>query len=77
MMSIVSFPTFGVGTFTQPPLQPGGPVSESAYAPDGCINPHPRFATLTGNIRQRRGSKVSIEIPLFKDSKTPEFLELI
>eukprot|EP00946_MAST-07B_sp_MAST-7B-sp1_P004263 g4263.t1 len=77
VMSIVSFPTFGVGTFTQPPLQPGGPVSESVYAPDGCINPHPRFATLTGNIRQRRGSKVSIEIPLFKDEKTPEFLELI
>jgi glutamate--cysteine ligase catalytic subunit len=74
VMSIVSFPTFGVGVFTEPVLPPGGPVSESIYAPDGCINPHPRFATLTANIRQRRGSKVRIEIPLFEDSMTPEFL---
>ena len=76
VMSIVSFPTFGVGTFTEPSLPPGGPVSESDYAPDGCINPHPRFATLTGNIRQRRGSKVQIRVPLFEDTMTPEFLAL-
>lgn len=37
------------------------------------INPHPRFATLTGNIRRRRGGKVGIRVPLFRDARTPEF----
>ncbi len=37
------------------------------------INPHPRFATLTGNIRRRRGDKVDIRVPLFRDARTPEF----
>eukprot|EP00438_Fugacium_kawagutii_P002573 Skav219261 [mRNA] locus=scaffold1380:6406:13059:- [translate_table: standard] len=37
------------------------------------INPHPRFATLTGNIRRRRGAKVDIRVPLYQDIKTPEF----
>ena len=69
----MAFPTFGVGTFTHPPLSAGGNVSQSLYVPDGCINPHPRFATLTANIRQRRGSKVSIQVPLFQDELTPEF----
>jgi glutamate--cysteine ligase catalytic subunit len=73
VLSIVAFPTFGVGTFTHPPLSAGGNVSQSLYVPDGCINPHPRFATLTANIRQRRGSKVSIQVPLFQDELTPEF----
>ena len=38
------------------------------------INPHPRFATLTRNIRLRRGSKVNIRVPLFRDVSTPEYL---
>ena len=75
VLSIVAFPTFGIGTFTHPPLPPGGEsnISQSLYAPDGCINPHPRFATLTRNIRLRRGAKVQIQIPLFQDEFTPEF----
>ena len=74
VLSIVSFPTFGVGTFTEPALEHGGDVSLSDYSPDGCINPHPRFSTLTANIRERRGSKVQILIPLFKDELTPEYM---
>jgi len=54
-------------------LSPGGPISASAYVPDECINPHPRFGTLTQNIRARRGSKVDIRMPLFHDTQTPEF----
>ena len=50
-----------------------GPVSESAYVPDSCINPHPRFGTLVRNIRTRRGGKVDIRVPLFRDVKTPEY----
>ena len=44
--------------------------------PDGCINPHPRFAALVRNIRSRRGSTVEIRAPLFRDAKTPEFAGL-
>ena len=54
-------------------LSPGGPISASAYVPDECINPHPRFGALTQTIRARRGSKVDIRMPLFRDTATPEF----
>ena len=56
-----------------PPVPVGGSQTESEYIGDGIINPHPRFGTLTANIRQRRGSKVSIRVPLFRDVNTPEF----
>ena len=58
---------------TVPPTHVGGPQTESEYIGDGVINPHPRFGTLTANIRQRRGSKVSIRVPLFRDKFTPEY----
>ena len=45
-------------------------LSYSNYLNDKIINRHPRFGNLTRNIRQRRGSKVDIEIPLFKDKNT-------
>jgi hypothetical protein len=43
-VSIVNYPLLGApGAFTDPPLPPGGPFSRSAYVPDACISPHPRF----------------------------------
>jgi len=51
----------------------GGSVTESQYIGDGIINPHPRFGTLSANIRARRGEKVNIRVPLFWDVNTPEF----
>jgi len=56
-----------------PPVKVGGDVTLSDYIGDGIINPHPRFATLSANIRQRRGEKVNIRVPLFRDSNTPEY----
>jgi hypothetical protein len=56
-----------------PPTSVGGPQTESEYVGDGIINPHPRFGTLSANIRQRRGSKVNIRVPLFRDKNTPEY----
>ena len=35
-----------------------------------------RFAALTRNIRHRRGGKVDIKMPLFRDLRTPEFIRL-
>ena len=71
--TLVTFPMMGVGDFVHPSAPPGGEASQSEFIPDTCINPHPRFAALTGNIRRRRGSKVDIRVPLFKDVKTKEF----
>lgn len=56
-----------------PPTKVGGAVTLSDYIGDGIINPHPRFATLSANIRQRRGEKVNIRVPLFRDTNTPEY----
>lgn len=37
---------------------------------------HHNFSTLTRNIRHRRGSKVAINVPIFKDVNTPSpFME--
>lgn len=58
---------------TVPQTSVGGPITESQYIGDAIINPHPRFGTLTANIRQRRGEKVSIQVPLFRDLNTPEY----
>mmetsp|Transcript_21659 Transcript_21659/g.53027 ORF Transcript_21659/g.53027 Transcript_21659/m.53027 type:complete len:842 (-) Transcript_21659:297-2822(-) len=72
--TLTIYPLMGDGTFTAPAKKPNGPVAKSDYVPDDLINPHPRFATLTANIRTRRGSKVDIRVPLFKDLKTPKEL---
>jgi len=68
--TVVSFPLLGVGDFVRPAAPPGGPASRSDSVPDACINPHPRFAALTENIRSRRGGKVDIRAPLFPDERT-------
>lgn len=70
-----SFPMLGAmgDDGSVPPTKVGGPITLSEYIGDDIINPHPRFGTLTANIRQRRGEKVNIRVPLFRDVKTPEF----
>ncbi|CAH0516338.1 unnamed protein product [Peronospora belbahrii] len=73
--SVTAFPMMGVGDFTMPSSQSNGPVAESDYISDAVINPHPRFATLTRNIRQRRTRKVDIRVPIFPDVNTEAKLE--
>jgi len=77
IVSICTFPLTGVDRFMADwpeEFFPGcGDVSTSLYIPDQAINPHPRFPTLTQNIRKRRGSKVEIPVPLYQDVCTPEF----
>ncbi|KAI9916606.1 hypothetical protein PsorP6_018076 [Peronosclerospora sorghi] len=68
--SVTAFPMMGVGDFTMPPSEPHGAVAMSDYVSDDVINPHPRFATLTRNIRQRRTRKVDIRVPIFQDVYT-------
>eukprot|EP00286_Rhodomonas_abbreviata_P024655 CAMPEP_0181298976 /NCGR_PEP_ID=MMETSP1101-20121128/6080_1 /TAXON_ID=46948 /ORGANISM="Rhodomonas abbreviata, Strain Caron Lab Isolate" /LENGTH=645 /DNA_ID=CAMNT_0023404055 /DNA_START=87 /DNA_END=2024 /DNA_ORIENTATION=+ len=72
ILTLPVFPLIGAPYFVRPKLEPNpeGPVSRSAYIPDEAINPHPRFATLTANIRKRRGEKVCISVPIYKDENT-------
>ncbi|CAG9782921.1 unnamed protein product [Diatraea saccharalis] len=73
IMSITNFPRLGCPEFTSPvhhPTPKSG-VTRSLYFPDEAIFPgHPRFKTLTDNIRMRRGEKVAINIPVFRDTNT-------
>ncbi|XP_068628616.1 glutamate--cysteine ligase [Battus philenor] len=73
IMSITNFPRLGCANFTSPPIvpKPKSGVTLSHFFPDEAIFPgHPRFKTLTSNIRERRGEKVAINIPIFKDVNT-------
>ena len=60
--TVAVFPLLGAlgNDGSVPPTNVGGNVTESEYIGDGIINPHPRFGTLTANIRQRRGENVCI-----------------
>ncbi|EIN11676.1 glutamate-cysteine ligase catalytic subunit [Punctularia strigosozonata HHB-11173 SS5] len=72
-LTFTSFPRLGTpGVFTEPHFDPSNAVSShSLFLPQEITNPHARFPTLTANIRERRGSKVSINLPIFIDEKTP------
>eukprot|EP00736_Rhodelphis_marinus_P011572 Rmarinus@m.24135 len=73
-VTLTTFPRLGCENFTDPPTAPGGKFSNSAYMSDAVTNPHPRFGTLTQNIRTRRGSNVDIRYPIFQDERTPDLI---
>lgn len=81
--TLTCFPLLGVRSYqvdqgsiegsvwAHPHDPPQGPVAQSHYLGDDVINQsHPRFKTLTANIRQRRGRKIDIRVPLFMDVAT-------
>eukprot|EP01066_Platyproteum_vivax_P015305 Platyproteum_vivax@DN6781_c0_g1_i1.p1 len=72
VLATPAFPMLGVEGFTVPHTEPNrdGPVTKSLFMADEVISPHPRFATLTANIRERRDGKVAILVPLFIDKNT-------
>ncbi|KAI6242247.1 Glutamate--cysteine ligase [Aphelenchoides fujianensis] len=73
----VSFPSLGARDFTAPeakctPDDPDG-AGRSIFFPDDAIySGHPRFRNLVRNIRGRRGRKVIINVPIFRDANTPQ-----
>ena len=70
--SVASYPLLGVGKYYEEGnLEHSlNPFSQSIYTSDSCITPHPRFPALTENIKLRRGKKVEILIPAFRDENT-------
>lgn len=74
VMTMGNFPLLGCADFTDPQTRPnfGQGAAASRFFPDDAIfSAHPRFPTLTKNIRQRRGERVAINVPIFKDVNTP------
>ncbi|KAI9792734.1 MAG: Zn finger-containing GTPase- Activating Protein for ARF [Peltula sp. TS41687] len=71
-ITFTTFPLLGTkGVFTSPYFPPGGDKLRSQFVPDEVANPHIRFPTLAANIRSRRGRKVEINVPVFRDVNTP------
>ncbi|KAL0482831.1 glutamate-cysteine ligase catalytic subunit [Acrasis kona] len=72
LISMTMFPLIGaIKDLVHPPVdETTHNSSHSQYLPDEVINEHPRFPTLTANIRERRGGKVCILVPLFMDTNT-------
>jgi len=77
LLSLTAYPLLGCGRFCEPAGDGVcGPLARSLYLPDAVINPHPRFGTLTRNIRLRRGEPVAIHVPLYRDKSTPSEIPL-
>ncbi|XP_019639734.1 PREDICTED: glutamate--cysteine ligase catalytic subunit-like [Branchiostoma belcheri] len=75
VITFTAFPRVGCPGSTDPEVECNPTVntaSHSLFFPDAAINHHPRFRTLTRNIRERRGEKVCINTPVLKDINTPK-----
>ncbi|KAK8241558.1 glutamate-cysteine ligase-like protein [Phyllosticta capitalensis] len=70
-ITMTTFPRLGSPDCITPPYPPSGPKLRSQFLPDEIANPHIRFPTLAANIRARRGRKVEINVPVFRDERTP------
>ncbi|KAL1964183.1 hypothetical protein VTN77DRAFT_7271 [Rasamsonia byssochlamydoides] len=71
-ITLTTFPRLGTrDDYISPYYPPSGPALRSQFVPDEIANPHIRFPTLAANIRARRGRKVEINVPIFKDKNTP------
>lgn len=69
---MTTFPRLGAREdYMTPYYPPSGPKLRSQFVPDEIANPHIRFPTLAANVRARRGRKVDINVPIFRDERTP------
>ena len=71
-ITLTTFPRLGTEDSTMPSFPKSGEKLRSQFLPDEIANPHIRFPTLAANIRARRGRKVEINAPIFKDTHTPD-----
>ncbi|KAK2745308.1 Zn finger-containing GTPase- Activating Protein for ARF [Onygenales sp. PD_40] len=71
-ITLTTFPRLGTkDDFIQPLYPLSGNALRSQFVPDEIANPHIRFPTLAANIRSRRGRKVELNVPVFRDKNTP------
>lgn len=71
-ITLTTFPRLGTkDDFITPEYPCSGERLRSQFLPDEIANPHIRFPTLAANIRERRGRKVEINVPIFRDENTP------
>lgn len=71
-ITLTTFPRLGTkDDFTDPYYPVSGSALRSQFVPDEIANPHIRFPTLAANIRGRRGRKVELNVPVFRDKNTP------
>ncbi|KAL8721852.1 MAG: hypothetical protein Q9225_001566 [Loekoesia sp. 1 TL-2023] len=71
-ITLTTFPRLGTrDEFITPYIPPSGERLRSQFLPDQIANPHIRFPTLAANIRARRGRKVEINVPIYRDENTP------
>ncbi|KAE9547162.1 hypothetical protein FO519_009626 [Halicephalobus sp. NKZ332] len=77
----ISFPALGTPDFTDPPVNPNPSDPEglghSLFFPDEAVfQGHPRSNIFVKGTQDRRGEKVAINVPIFKDVNTPSpFIE--
>jgi len=70
-ITLTTFPRLGSRTNSLTPEYPlSGERLRSQFLPDEIANPHIRFPTLAANIRSRRGRKVQVNVPVFRDELT-------
>ena len=70
-ITMTTFPRLGTEGSLWPSFPRSGERLRSQFLPDEIANPHIRFPTLAANIRSRRGRKVEVNVPVFRDEKTP------
>ncbi len=78
VLSITTFPRLGTPNFTFPAhsTNQDGITKSLFFVDEAIFLAHPRFQTLTKHIRDRRQSKVVINVPVFVDKNTPRpFIE--
>ncbi|OJJ75867.1 hypothetical protein ASPBRDRAFT_38189 [Aspergillus brasiliensis CBS 101740] len=72
-ITLTTFPRLGTkDDYIQPYYPPSGPALRSQFVPDEIANPHIRFPTLAANIRSRRGRKIELNVPVYRDKNTPD-----
>ena len=70
-ITLTTFPRLGTMGDVSPYFSTSGEKLRSQFLPDEIANPHIRFPTLAANIRSRRGRKVEVNVPVFRDERTP------
>ena len=78
VVTITSFPYVGRPDYTYPSYKPNPEqsISGSLFSVDEAVTQHPRYFSFIKNIRERRGRKPIINVPIFFDKNTPRpFIE--